>query len=111
MLRPLPGSEPARVLGLLDAFQAAEWAGAEAIGRWIVACADVRLRGGLRVIRARDRRPPPPPAARPRPPRGRPRARPGRGLAPAGGGGGRPGGPPPPQRAPPPPPPPAGDET
>src|SRR5439155_1402347 len=56
MLRPLPGSEPARVLGLLDAFQAAEWAGAEAIGRWIVACADVRLRGGLRVIRARDRR-------------------------------------------------------
>ena len=56
MLRPLPGSEPARVIGLLDAFQAAEWAGAEAIGRWIVACSDVRLRGGLRVIRSRDRR-------------------------------------------------------
>src|SRR5438132_1561622 len=56
MLRPLPGSERARVIGLLDAFQAAERAGVEAVGRWIVACADARLRGGLRVIRARDRR-------------------------------------------------------
>src|SRR5213076_871323 len=56
MLRPLPGSERVRVIGLLDAFQAAERAGVEAVGRWIVACADARLRGGLRVIRARDRR-------------------------------------------------------
>src|SRR5439155_1146564 len=56
MLRPLPGSERARVIWLLDAFQAAERAGVEAVGRWIVACADARLRGGLRVIRARDRR-------------------------------------------------------
>ncbi len=56
MLRPPPGSERARVIGLLDAFQAAERAGVEAVGRWIVACADARLRGGLRMIRARDRR-------------------------------------------------------
>src|SRR5438093_233973 len=56
MLRPLPGSERARVIWLLDAFQAAERAGVEAVGRWIVACADARLRGGLRMIRARDRR-------------------------------------------------------
>src|SRR5438552_2373654 len=56
MLRPPLGSERARVIGLLDDFQAAERAGAEAVGRWIVACADARLRGGLRVIRARDRR-------------------------------------------------------
>src|SRR5438552_2273079 len=54
MLRPPPGSERARVIGLLDAFQAAERAGVEAVGRWIVACADARLRGGLRVIRALD---------------------------------------------------------
>src|SRR5881392_3956480 len=56
MLRTPLGSERARVIGLLDDFQAAERAGAEALGRWIVACADARLRGGLRVIRARDRR-------------------------------------------------------
>jgi len=56
MLRTPLGSERARVIGLLDDFQAAERAGAEAVGRWIVACADARLRGGLRVIRARDRR-------------------------------------------------------
>ena len=43
MLRPPPGSERARVIGLLDAFQAAERAGAEAVGCWIVACADARL--------------------------------------------------------------------
>src|SRR5438093_9537369 len=81
MLRPLPGSEPARVLGLLDAFQAAEWAGAEAIGRWIVACADVRLRGGLRVIRARDRRHAALAEARLRSLGGVPGARPSRDLA------------------------------
>jgi hypothetical protein len=39
---------------LLDELQAAEDAGAEALGLWIAACDDLRLRGGLRVIRARD---------------------------------------------------------
>lgn len=56
MLRQDAGRERAWVIGLLDDFQAAERAGAEALGRWIVACGDARLRGGLRVIRARDRR-------------------------------------------------------
>ena len=46
----------AEVIGLLDAFQAAERAGADAVGRWIAACVDPRLRGGLRVIQSRDRR-------------------------------------------------------
>src|SRR5947199_9119410 len=99
MLRPLPGSEPARVLGLLDAFQAAEWAGAEAIGRWIVACADVRLRGGLRVIRARDRRHAALPEARLRSLRGLPGAPPGRDLAAVCGRVADPGLPHPPKRA------------
>lgn len=51
-----PTTRPERevVIGLLDAFQAAERAGAEAIARWIAACPDARLRGGLRVVRARD---------------------------------------------------------
>ena len=92
MLRPLPGSEPARVIGLLDAFQAAEWAGAEAIGRWIVACADVRLRGGLRVIRARDRRHAALAEARLRSLGGVPGARPSRDLAALCGVVGDPGG-------------------
>ncbi len=39
---------------LLDELQAAEEAGAEALGLWIAGCDDARLRGGLRVIRARD---------------------------------------------------------
>ena len=39
---------------LLDDLQAAEEAGAEALGLWIATCEDRRLRGGLRVIRARD---------------------------------------------------------
>ena len=39
---------------LLDELQAAEEAGAEALGLWIAGCDDPRLRGGLRVIRARD---------------------------------------------------------
>src|SRR5262249_13696233 len=39
---------------LLDELQAAEEAGAEALGLWIATCDDYRLRGGLRVIRARD---------------------------------------------------------
>ena|SRR2546427_4773472 len=54
MLHPAPGPERARVIGLLDSFRAAERAGAEAVGRWIGACGDPRLRGGLRVIRTRD---------------------------------------------------------
>src|SRR5881409_1499794 len=56
MLRPPLGFERARVIGLLDDFQAAERAGAEAVRRWIGGCADARLRGGLRVIRARNAR-------------------------------------------------------
>src|SRR3989442_1463179 len=47
-------SERARVLALLDELQAAERAGAEALGQWMTVCRDPRLRGGLRVIRARD---------------------------------------------------------
>jgi hypothetical protein len=50
------GRERARVIGVLDAFRAAECAGADAVQRWIAGCADARLRGGLRVIEARDRR-------------------------------------------------------
>jgi ParB-like chromosome segregation protein Spo0J len=49
-------SERERLIGLLDAFQAAERAGADALGRWIAVCDEPRLRGGLKVIRARDRR-------------------------------------------------------
>jgi hypothetical protein len=51
---PPEQSERALVIGLLDAFQAAERAGAEAMGRWIGACRDPRLRGGLALLRARD---------------------------------------------------------
>jgi hypothetical protein len=43
------------VRALLDELQAAEAAGAEALGHWLSVCEDPRLRGGLRVIRARDR--------------------------------------------------------
>lgn len=43
-----------RELTLLDELQAAEQAGAAALGRWIAACQDPVLRGGLRVVRARD---------------------------------------------------------
>ena len=39
---------------LLDELQAAEEAGAEALGLWLATCDDPALRGGLRVIRARD---------------------------------------------------------
>lgn len=39
---------------LLDELQAAEEAGAEALALWLATCDDSRLRGGLRVIRARD---------------------------------------------------------
>src|SRR3989442_10744827 len=86
MLRPPPGSERARVIWLLDAFQAAERAGVEAVGRWIVACAEARLRGGLRMIRARGRRRPAPARAALRS-RGRGPARaPSRALPRPGGG-------------------------
>src|SRR2546428_7508080 len=91
MLRPPPGSERARVIGLLDAFQAAERAGVEAVGRWIVACADARLRGGLRVIRARDRRHAALAEARLRSLRGVPRAPPSPQLAALCGVGAHPG--------------------
>ena len=81
MLRPSPGSDRARVIGLLDAFQAAERVGVEAVGRWIVTCEDLRLRGGLRVIRARDRRHAALAEARLRSLGGIPGARPSPGLA------------------------------
>src|SRR5262249_6702659 len=81
MLRQEAAPERARVIELLDAFQAAERAGAEAVGRWIAACPDPRLRGGLRVIRARDARPASPAEARLRALGGVPAARPSRELA------------------------------
>jgi hypothetical protein len=46
-------SAPLDVLELLDAFQAAERVGVAAVGRWLATCEEPRLRGGLRVIRAR----------------------------------------------------------
>jgi len=81
MLRQEAAPERARVIELLDAFQAAERAGAEAVGRWIAACADPRLRGGLRVIRARDARHASLAEARLRALGGVPAARPSRELA------------------------------
>src|SRR5262245_38503509 len=48
-------STQATLQTLLDELQAAEEAGAEALGLWIATCDHPRLRGGLRVIRARDR--------------------------------------------------------
>jgi hypothetical protein len=45
-----------QVIAILDAFQAAERAGAEAVGQWLAACRNPRLRGGLRVVCERDRR-------------------------------------------------------
>src|SRR5262245_53983013 len=47
-------AEAAALIPLLDALQAAERAGAEALERWVASCRDPRLRGGLRVICARD---------------------------------------------------------
>ncbi len=47
-------SEGARLIDLLDEFQAAERAGAEALDAWCGVCEHPRLRGGLRVMRARD---------------------------------------------------------
>ena len=48
-------AEAAELISLLDALQAAERAGADALERWVGSCRDPRLRGGLRVICARDR--------------------------------------------------------
>ena len=48
-------AEAAELISLLDALQAAERAGADALERWVASCRDPRLRGGLRVICARDR--------------------------------------------------------
>lgn len=45
----------AELIPLLDALRAAEQAGAEALARWAATCRDPRLRGGLRVLSARDR--------------------------------------------------------
>lgn len=44
------------MIGVLDAVQAAERAGARAVESWITVCGDAALRGGLRMIRARDDR-------------------------------------------------------
>lgn len=47
-------SERARLIELLDQMQAADAAGAQALAQWVAGCADPRLRGGLRVVQARD---------------------------------------------------------
>jgi hypothetical protein len=47
-------SERARLIELLDQMQAADAAGAQALAQWMAGCADPRLRGGLRVVQARD---------------------------------------------------------
>src|SRR5207237_9593744 len=81
MVGHVRGPGPEGVIEFLDAFQAAERAGAEAVRRWIAACADARLRGGLRVIRARDARHAALAEARLRALGGEPAARPSRELA------------------------------
>jgi hypothetical protein len=81
MVGQAPGPGPARVIDFLDAFQAAERAGAEAVRRWIGVCADARLRGGLRVIRARNAHHAVLAEARLRALGGRPAAQPSRDLA------------------------------
>jgi hypothetical protein len=48
-------AEAAALIPLLDALQAAERAGADALERWVASCGNPGLRGGLRVICARDR--------------------------------------------------------
>jgi hypothetical protein len=55
MLRQERGREQAWLTDLLDTFQAAERAGADALGCWSESCEDPRLRGGLRIVAARDR--------------------------------------------------------
>src|SRR5437899_12988479 len=54
MLRHEADDQTREIVGLLDEFQAAERAGAEAVDRWVAVCRDARLRGGLKVIRTRD---------------------------------------------------------
>src|SRR2546427_12427707 len=46
--------ETREIVSLLDEFQAAERAGAEAVEQWIAVCRAPRLRGGLKVVRTRD---------------------------------------------------------
>src|SRR5439155_1092686 len=55
MLRHEADDQAAEIIGLLDEFRAAERAGAEAVDHWVTVCRDARLRGGLKVIRTRDR--------------------------------------------------------
>jgi hypothetical protein len=58
MLRQEPGAVPterARAIELLDEFQAAERAGAEAVARWALICRSPALRAGLKMIAARNR--------------------------------------------------------
>jgi hypothetical protein len=47
-------SERSHTIALLDELRAAEHAGADALAQWIACCRNPRLRGGLRVIQARD---------------------------------------------------------
>src|SRR5439155_253519 len=54
MLRHETDDQAVEIVGLLDEFQAAERAGAEAVEGWVGVCRDARLRGGLKVIRTRD---------------------------------------------------------
>ena len=54
MLRHEVDDQTPEIVGLLDEFQAAERAGAEAVDHWVAVCRDARLRGGLKVIRTRD---------------------------------------------------------
>ena len=54
MLRHETDDLTVEVVGLLDEFQAAERAGAEAVESWVGVCRDPRLRGGLKVVRTRD---------------------------------------------------------
>jgi hypothetical protein len=55
MLRHESDDQTAEIIDLLDEFQAAERAGADAVDQWLSLCRDARLRGGLKVIRTRDR--------------------------------------------------------
>ena len=55
MLRHELDDQTPEIVGLLDEFQAAERAGADAVDQWVAVCRDARLRGGLKVIRTRDR--------------------------------------------------------
>ena len=54
MLRHETDDQTVEIVDLLDEFQSAERAGAEAVEGWVGVCRDARLRGGLKVIRTRD---------------------------------------------------------